>query len=130
MLAAQLAQASQGVGKQKDLNFPANLGEIVEFPVGEVEEHAVLIIVVEVGLALGLDELEDKGAARADVVAAGEEVAANEGFEDAGLATASAADDGDLGEVDGGLAFDAGEEVLKAVDHAGEDVLNLARVLI
>ncbi|KAG5138025.1 hypothetical protein JHK82_022756 [Glycine max] len=76
------------------------------------------------------DELEDKGAARADVVAAGEEVAANEGFEDAGLAIASAADDGDLGEVNGGLAFNAGEEVLKAVDHAGEDVLNLARVLI
>jgi len=94
----------------------------VEFPAGEVEELAVLVVVVEVGLALGLDELEDEGAARADVVAAGEEVAADEGFEDAGLAAALAADDGDLGEVDGGLASDAGEDVLKAVhkgDHAG-----------
>ena len=91
----------------------------MEFPVGEVEEHAVLVIIVEVGLALGLDELEDEGAARADVVAVGEEVTTNEGFEDAGLAAAPVADDGDLGEVDGGLAFDV-----------GKDVLNLARVLI
>ena len=105
----------------------------MEFPVGEVEEHVVLVIIVEVGLALGLDELEDEGAACADVVAAGEEVTTNEGFEDAGLAAAPAADDGDLGEVDGGLAFDVGKDVLKAVhkgDHAGKDVLNLARVLI
>ena len=102
-----------------NLNFPANLGEIVEFPAREVEELAVLVVVVEVGLALGLDELEDEGAARADVVAAGEEVAANKGFEDAGLVVAPVADNDDLGEVDGGLAFDT-----------GEDVLNLARVLI
>ena len=85
-----------------NLNFPANLGEIVEFPAREVEELAVLVVV---GLALGLDELENEGAACADVVAAWEEVSADEGFEDAGLAAALAADDGDLGEVDGGLAF-------------------------
>ena len=103
-------------GEVMNLNFPANLGEIVEFPAREVEELAVLVVV---GLALGLDELENEGAACADVVAAWEEVSADEGFEDAGLAAALAADDGDLGEVDGGLASDAGEDVLKAV-HQGD----------
>ena len=95
----------------KNLNFPANLGEIVEFAAGEVEELAVLVVF----RGLGLDELEDEGAARTDFVAAGEKVAANECFKDAGLAAALASDDGDLGEVDGGLGADAGEYVLKTI---------------
>lgn len=80
-----------------------------------MKELAVLFFGA-VGLPLGLDELEDEGAAGADVVAAGEEVATDESFEDAGLAAALAADHRHLREVDGGLAADASEDVLKAVD--------------
>ena len=86
-----------------------------------MEELAVLFFGA-VGLALGLDELEDEGAARADVVPAREEVAADEGLQDARLAAALAADNRHLRKVDGGLAADAGEDVLQAVhqrDHGG-----------
>lgn len=48
----------------------------MEFSAREMEELAVLIV-GGVGLALGLDELEDEGAASAYVVAAGEKVAAD-----------------------------------------------------
>ncbi|KAH1208564.1 hypothetical protein GmHk_15G043337 [Glycine max] len=84
----------------------------------EVEELAELVVV---GLELDLDELEDEGAACANVVAAWEEISADEGFEDAGFVTALAVDDNNLGEVDGGLTSDAGKDVLKAIhqgDHA------------
>lgn len=64
-----------------------------------------------------MDELKNEGSSSADVGATGEEVAADEGFEDAGLAAALATDDGDLGKVDGGLAANTGENVLKTVDQ-------------
>lgn len=70
-----------------------------------------------VGLGDGVDELEDEGAARADVVAAGEEVAADEGFEDAGLAAALAPHHRHLGEIDGGVAPHAREYVLQLVHY-------------
>ena len=110
-----------------NLNFPANLGEIVEFPAREVEELAVLVVV---GLALGLDELENEGAACADVVAAWEEVSADEGFEDAGLAAALAADHRNLREVDGGVAPHTAEDVLEPVhqrDHRRAERSGAAR---
>jgi len=48
----------------------------VKFSAREMEELAVLII-GGVGLALGLDELEDEWTTSADVVASGEKIAAN-----------------------------------------------------
>ncbi|KAH1146545.1 hypothetical protein GYH30_041944 [Glycine max] len=95
-----------------------NKKKILEFFTREVEELAELVVV---GLELDLDELEDEGAACANVVAAWEEISADEGFEDAGFVTALAVDDNNLGEVDGGLTSDAGKDVLKAIhqgDHA------------
>lgn len=77
-----------------------------------MQELAVLLLGA-VRLALDLQELEHERTARADVGAPGEEVAADEGLEDAGLAAALAADDGDLGELDRGLATELGEYVLK-----------------
>ncbi|KAG5530235.1 hypothetical protein RHGRI_030567 [Rhododendron griersonianum] len=59
------------------------------------------------------EELEHERTTRADVGAPGEEVAADEGLEDAGLTAALAADDGDLGELDRGLAIELGEYVLE-----------------
>lgn len=84
-----------------------------------MQELAVLLLGA-VRLALDLQELEHERAARADVGAPGEEVAADEGLEDAGLAAALAADDGDLWELDRGLATELGEYVLELVhdwDH-------------
>ena len=77
-----------------NLNFPANLGEVVEFAAEEVEELVVLIIVV-VG-DLGLDELQDEGQARANFIVTWEKDAVDECFEDTGLTIALAVDDGDL----------------------------------
>lgn len=76
-----------------------------------MQELAVLLLGA-VRLALDLQELEHERTARADVGTPGEEVAADEGLEDAGLAAALAADDGDLGELDRGLATELGEYVL------------------
>jgi len=98
-----------------NLNFSANLGEIVELATRQVEELAELIL-----RGFDLNELENEGAARADVIASWEEVAADEGFEDAGLAAALAADHRHLWKVDGGVAPHAAEDVLKPV-HQRDD---------
>jgi len=98
-----------------NLNFGANLGEIVELAARQVEELAELVL-----RGVDLDELENEGAARADVTAAWEEVAAHEGFEDAGLAAALAADNCHLREVNGVVAPHTAEDVLEPVhqrDH-------------
>lgn len=63
-----------------------------------------------------MNELEDERSSCADFVTTGEEVTADESFEDARLAATLAADNGNLREVDGGLASDAAEDVLKFVD--------------
>lgn len=104
------------------LNFATNLGEVVDTVVREVKELSPLVIGSAAGFAFGLEELEDERAASADVVAAREKVSADESFEDAGLAAALAPDDGDLRELDRGLAPELGEDVLELVDdgdHGG-----------
>lgn len=81
-----------------------------------MQELAPLVL-VGVGWASRLvHELEDERAARADVGAAREEVAADERLEDARLAAALAADDGHLRQVDGGAAPQLREDVLQLVD--------------
>ena len=98
----------------------------MELAARQVEELAELIL----RRGFGLDELEDEGAARADVVAAREEVTADEGFEDAGLAAALAADHRNLREVDGGVAPHATEDVLEPVhqrDHRRAERSGAAR---
>ena len=87
-----------------------------------MKELSPLVIGSAAGFAFGLEELEDEGAASADVVAAGEEVSADEGFEDAGLAAALAPDDGYLRKLDRRVASELSEYVLKLVDdgnHGG-----------
>ena len=106
----------------RNLNFATNLSEVVDTVVREVKELSPLVIGSAAGFAFGLEELEDEGAASADVVAAGEKVSADEGFEDAGLAAALAPDDGDLRKLDRRLAPELGEDVLELVDdgdHGG-----------
>ncbi|WVZ08237.1 hypothetical protein V8G54_021583 [Vigna mungo] len=93
-----------------NLNFGANLGEIVELAARQVEELAKIVL-----RGFDLDELENEGATHADVIAAWEEVATDEGFKDTGLATALAADNGHLREVDGGVAPYAAEDVLELI---------------
>lgn len=61
-------------------------------------------------------ELEHEGAARADVGAPREEVAADERLEDAGLAAALAPHDGHLRQVDRGAAPQLREDILQLVD--------------
>ena len=77
-----------------------------------MKELAPLLIGSAVGLALGLEELEDERATRADIVTTREEVSADESFEDAGLAAALASDDSYLRKLDGGLASELSEYVL------------------
>lgn len=86
-----------------------------------MEELAVLLVGA-VGVALGLEELENERAARADVGAPGEEITADEGLEDAGLAAALAADDGDLRELDRRLAPELREDVLELVHYGDHGV--------
>lgn len=64
-----------------------------------------------------MNELENKRSSSADFVTTGEEVTADESFEDARLAATLAADNCYLREVDGGLASDTAEDVLKFVDQ-------------
>lgn len=63
-----------------------------------------------------VNELKNKGSSCADIVTTGEEVTADESFKDARLAATLAANDGNLRKVDGGLASDTAEDVLKFVD--------------
>lgn len=63
-----------------------------------------------------MNELKNKGSSCADIVTTGEEVTADESFKDARLAATLAANDGNLRKVDGGLASDTAEDVLKFVD--------------
>lgn len=79
-------------------------------------QELAILIGGPIGGALGLQQLQDQGSASADVAVARQEVAANERFEDAGLAAALAADDGDLRELDGGGLPELSEDVLKLVD--------------
>lgn len=81
-----------------------------------MQELAPLVGVDACGALRLVHELEHEGAARADVGAAREEVAADERLEDAGLAAALAADDRDLRQVDGGAAPQLREDVLQLVD--------------
>ena len=78
----KLIEKEYGPIRKTYLNFPPNLGEIVEALARQVEELAVLVVCV-VGAALGLEELENERAARADVGTPGEEIAAHKGLEDA-----------------------------------------------
>jgi len=87
----------------------------VELAARQVEELPELVL-----RGFDLNKLENEGAARADVIATWEEVAADEGFEDAGLAAALAADHRHLREVDGGVAPDAAENVLKPVHQRND----------
>lgn len=85
-----------------------------------MEELAPLIR-LGVGGAAGLvHELQHEGSPRAYVGAPGQEVAADERLEDAGLAAALAPHDGDLRQVDRGAAPQLREDVLQLVhdrDH-------------
>lgn len=81
-----------------------------------MQELAPLVVVDGRGAQRLVHELEHERAARADVGAAREEVAADERLEDAGLAAALAADDRDLRQVDGGVAPQLREDVLQLVD--------------
>jgi hypothetical protein len=63
-----------------------------------------------------VNELKNKRSSSADIVTTGEEVTADESFEDARLAATLATDDGYLREVDSGLTSDTAEDVLKFVD--------------
>lgn len=88
----------------------------------QVEKLSPLVVGSSTRLAFGLDKLEDERAASADVVAAREEVSADEGFEDAGLAAALAPDDGYLRKLDRRVGSELGEDVLELVDdgnHGG-----------
>lgn len=98
------------------LNFPANLGEIVELLLRQVEELPVLLFSA-IGLPLSLHELEHQWPPGADFISPRQEVPTNKGLQNARLTTALAADDGDLRKVDGGLASDPGEDVLKLIDQ-------------
>ncbi|KAI7992564.1 hypothetical protein LOK49_LG12G01048 [Camellia lanceoleosa] len=51
-----------------------------------------------------------------------EEIAADKSFEEAGFAAALAADDGDLSDLDRGLATELSKDVLKLVDDWGSQV--------
>jgi hypothetical protein len=89
-----------------------------------VQELAPLIGLCVGGAARLVHELEHEGAARADVGAPREEVAADERLEDAGLAAALAPDHGHLRQVDRGAAPQLREDVLQLVDdwdHRGPD---------
>ena len=79
-----------------DLDLASDVGELVEAAAGVVQELAPLVPLGIGGAARLVHELEHERAARADVGAAWEEVAANERLEDARLAAALAAGDGHL----------------------------------
>lgn len=107
-----------------DLDLASNIAEVVEATPREVEELAPLIGLGVGGPARLVHELEHEGAARADVGAPREEVAADERLEDAGLAAALAPDHGHLRQVDRGAAPQLREDVLQLVDdrdHRGPD---------
>lgn len=107
-----------------DLDLASNFAEVVEATPREVEELAPLIGLGVGGPARLVHELEHEWAARADVGAPREEVAANESLEDAGLAAALAPDHGHLRQVDRGAAPQLREDVLQLVDdrdHRGPD---------
>jgi len=70
------------------------------------------------------NKLKNKRSASTDFIPTGEKITADKSFEDAGLAATLTSDNRDLREVDGGLASDAGENVLKTVnerDDAGTE---------
>lgn len=90
-----------------DLNFSTDFREIVEGAARQVEELAELRL-----RGFSVNELKDEGSSGADFVAAGEEITADQGFKDAGLAAALAADHCNLREVHRRLASDATEDVL------------------
>lgn len=80
-----------------------------------MQELPVLLIGA-IRLPFNLEQLEHERPPRTDIGAPGEEIAADESFENAGLAAALAADDGNLRELDRGLATELGEYVLELVD--------------
>lgn len=84
-----------------------------------MEELSPLLIRA-VGFPLGLEQLKNKGTASTDVGASGQEVATDEGFEDAGLTTALTANDGHLRELDRGLATELREDVLQLVHNRND----------
>lgn len=70
------------------------------------------------------NKLKNKRSASTDFIPTGEKITADESFENAGLTATLTSDNRDLWEVDGGLASDAGENVLKTVnerDDAGTE---------
>lgn len=67
-------------------------------------------------------ELQNQRAARADVGAPREEISADQGLQDAGLAAALAPDDGDLRQVDRRRASELREDVLELVDDRNHGV--------
>ena len=99
----------------KYLNFPTNIGEIIKPLPRQVEELAVLLIRA-IGLLLSTDELQHKRPAGANIITPRQEVATHKCFKDARLAATLAANDGDLRKVNGGLASNQGEDILKPVD--------------
>ncbi|KAI7990671.1 Aspartic proteinase CDR1 [Camellia lanceoleosa] len=71
------------------------------------------------GVLLGVQQLNHKRATRTDIGPPGKEITANKSFEEAGFAAALAADDGDLSDLDRGLATELSKDVLKLVDDWG-----------
>lgn len=111
------------------LNFSPNIIEIEKLLPREVEELSPLLISA-VRFPLGLEQLKHEGAASTDVGASGQEVATDEGFEDAGLTTALAANDGHLRELDRGLATELREDVLQLVHNRNDRMPQRRRIQI
>lgn len=101
------------------LNFPTNIREIVEPLPRQMKKLTVFISRFRTP-----NKLKNKRSACTDFVPTGEKITADESFEDARLAATLTSDNRDLREVDGGLASNAGENVLKTVnerDDAGTE---------
>ncbi|KAI7990679.1 hypothetical protein LOK49_LG12G01059 [Camellia lanceoleosa] len=115
-------KASTVVNEIKEyLDFPPNFIEIVE-PLGRQVQELPVLLLRAIGLPLGLQQLKHKRAASTDIGTPGEEIAADKSFEEAGFAAALAADDGDLSDLDRGLATELSKDVLKLVDDWGSQV--------
>lgn len=99
-----------------DLDLASDIPKVVEAAAREVQELAPLVGLGVRGPPRLVHELEHERAARADVGAPREEVAADEGLEDAGLAAALAPHHGHLRQVDRGAAPQLREDVLQLVD--------------
>lgn len=85
-------------------------------------EELAPLLVGSIGAPLGLEKLEHEWPARADFGTPRQKVPADEGLEHARLSATLAPDDGDLGELDGGLAPELGEDVLELVHYGDHGV--------